>query len=283
MKKEKRKTFLQRRERFQTREYKSSLRQILSYLWEYRTLFIILVIFGIIQSLLFLMLPLLLGPIMDILVDPSRPITEALNIFWIILGIQVIVAVLFGIRIYINRWIGSNIIYNLRNDLFATIQIMSFGWLDENKTGELISRTTSDVNNLKEFMGGNLQFFFRQSATFIFSFVVLFIINWELAIYVVIVSPALFYVLLVFRKKFRPVYKKSRESYAEVTHKIQENVQGINVVKAFAREDHEIQEFSKENEEFFEDSIGIIKLQATFDPIIYLIDNIAFLIVILLG
>ncbi|MBY9009599.1 MAG: hypothetical protein KGD74_07030 [Candidatus Lokiarchaeota archaeon] len=55
-----------------------------------------------------------------------------------------------GVRIYLNRWIGARVIYNLRNDLFSTIQLMSWSWFDKNKTGELISRTTSDENLLKE-------------------------------------------------------------------------------------------------------------------------------------
>lgn len=275
--------FQERRKKFLSKNYKTSLRQVLSYLWEYRTKFIILVIFGIVQSILFLTVPLFLSPIMDILVNPQVDILNALPLFLLLLSIQGIVGVMFGIRIYLNRKIGASVIYHLRNDLFSTIQIMSFGWLDKNKTGELISRTTSDVNNLKEFMGGNLQFFFRQFTTFVFSFVILFVINADLAIYVVIISPALFYVLLVFRKKMRPVYRKSRETYADLTHNIQENVQGISVVKSFAREDHEIDKFTKNNDAYYEDSMKIIKLQATFDPIVYLIDNIAFLIVILLG
>ena len=275
--------FFRRRKRFLTKEYKTSLRQILSYLWEFRPLFIIIVIFGIIQSILFLTLPLLLSPIMDILVDPSKPIFDVLPIFFIILIIQGITAVIFGFRIYTNRHIGSKIIYNLRNDLFSTIQIMSWTWLDENKTGELLSRTTSDVNNLKEFLGNNLQFFIRQMATLIFSFIVLFMINVELAIYVVITSPALFYILLIFRKKMRPVFRKSRETYADLTNTIQEDVMGITVVKSFARENHEIDRFTKKNKDYYEDSMDIIKLQATFDPIVYLIDNIAFLFVLLVG
>ncbi|MHA1294662.1 MAG: ABC transporter ATP-binding protein, partial [Promethearchaeota archaeon] len=234
-------------------------------------------------SILFLTIPLFLGPAMDILVDPSVPISNVFPLFFFMLIIQAIVAVLFGIRIYINRWIGSNVIYNLRNDLFLTIQMMSWSWLDENKTGELLSRSTSDVNMLKEYLGGNLQFFVRQFATFSLSFVILFIINWELALYVVIISPLLFYVLLVFRKKMRPVYRKSRETYADLTHKIQENVQGITVVKSFGQEEYEIEKFKIENDKYFNDSMDIIKLQTTFDPIVYLIDNLAFLIVILLG
>jgi ABC-type multidrug transport system fused ATPase/permease subunit len=136
---------------------------------------------------------------------------------------------------------------------------------------------------LKEFLGNNLQFFVRQLATFLLSFVVLFIINVELAFYVVITAPALFYILIVFRKKMRPVFKKSRETYADLTHVIQENVMGITVVKSFARENHEIKKFTKENDQYYDDSIGIIKLQASFDPIIRLIDNIAFLAVLLVG
>jgi len=275
--------FLERRERFLNTNFKSSLRQILTYLWDYKKPFSFVLIFGIIQSILFLTFPLFLGPIMDILTNPSEQITNVLFFFVIILTIQVIVGIIFGIRIYVNRVIGANVINNLRNDLFSTIQMMSFGWLDDNKTGDLISRTTSDVNNLKEFLGNNLQFFVRQLTTFIFSFFFLFIINIQLASFVLITSPALFFVLLRFRKKMRPVYKKSRETYADLTNKIQENIQGIRVVKSFAREDYEIKEFTKINDKYYCDSMDIIKLQATFDPIIYLIDNIAFLIVLLLG
>ncbi|MFX1555790.1 MAG: ABC transporter ATP-binding protein [Promethearchaeota archaeon] len=283
MGKEKKKDFLERRENFLRQKYKTSLRQILSYLWDYKKTFILIQILGIVQSFLFMTFPLLLGPAMDVLVNPSLPLSNILPIFFTIVFIQAVVGILFGLRIYINRLIGAKVIYNLRNDLFKTIQLMSFKWLDENKTGELISRTTSDVNLLKEFLGSNLGMFIRQSITFLFSFIILFYINSKLAIFVILISPALFYVLLRFRNKLRPVFKKSRETYADLTHNIQENVQGITVVKSFGRESHEIKNFSKQNDEYYKDSMGIIKLQATFDPIIYLIDNIAFLIVLLLG
>ncbi|MBY9007070.1 MAG: ABC transporter ATP-binding protein [Candidatus Lokiarchaeota archaeon] len=275
--------FSKRRKIFLSLKSNSSLKTILSYLWDYKWLFSFVVIMGLIQSVLFLVSPMLLGPILDILVDPSSLIENVYPIFILIIGLQAIVALLFGIRVYINRWIGANVIYKLRNDLFLTIQIMSFSWLDLNKTGELLSRTTSDVNLLKEFLGNNLQLFIRQLFTFILSFAILFLINFELAIYVVLVSPALFYVLFMFRKKMRPIFKKSRETYAELTHKIQENVQGIKIVKAFTREDHEIKEFAKSNKKYYEDSMKIIRLQVIFDPLIYLIDSFAFLIVLLLG
>jgi len=279
----KRINFLERRERFLNQEYKTPVKQVLSYLWEYRKIFAIILIFGFFQSILFLTFPLFLGPALDILVNPSIPIEKVFPILFSVIFIQGFVGMLYGIRIYINRWIGARVIYNLRNDLFSTIQKMSWSWLDKNKTGELISRTTSDVNLLKEFLGNNLQYFVGECVTFSFSFVILFIINKELAFFVLIISPALFYVLLVFRKKIRPVFKKSRKAYAELTDVIQENVQGITVVKSFGREAHEIKKFTKKNDSYFNDSMGIIKLQTTFDPIIYLIDNIAFLIVLLFG
>jgi ABC-type multidrug transport system fused ATPase/permease subunit len=283
MKKDARVNFFRRRERFLTQNYKSSLQLILSYLWEYKYHFIFIVILGIIQSVLFLSLPLFLGPTLDILVNPANLIEQVFPLFLLMIIIQVIVGIVFGIRIWANRWVGANIIYKLRNDLFSTIQVMSFSWLDDHKTGDLLSRTTSDVNLLKEFLGNNLQLFVRQAFTFSLSFLILFLINIELAFYVVFISPALFFVLFKFRQKMRPVFKKSRETYADLTHNIQENVQGIKVVKSFGRENYEIEGFTKINDEYYEDSMKIIKLQATFDPIIYLIDNIAFLIVILVG
>jgi len=275
--------FLSRRNKFIYQKYKSSLRQILTYLWEFKKVFIGTLILGLFQSILYLTFPLFLGPAMDILVNPSIPIENIFPIFLIIIVIQLFVGIINGIRIYTNRKIGARVIYNLRNDLFSTIQLMSWAWLDENKTGELLSRTTSDVNLLKEFLGNSFQMFIRQLFTFSFSFVILFLINVELAFFVLFISPALLYVLLVFRRKLRPVFKKSRENYADLTHIIQENVQGITVVKSFGRESFEVEKFSQFNEKYYSDSMNIIKLQITFDPIIYLIDNIAFLIVLLVG
>ncbi|NVM16772.1 MAG: ABC transporter ATP-binding protein [Candidatus Lokiarchaeota archaeon] len=283
MGKNKRADFLERRKKFLDKEYETPVKQILSYLWEYRKLFSGILIIGMLQSILFLTFPLFLGPVVDVLVTPSIPIVNIFPIIITVILIQGIAGVLLGVRIYLNRWIGARVIYNLRNDLFSTIQIMSWSWLDKNKTGELISRTTSDVNLLKEFLGNSLQYFIGECVSFSFSFVVLFIINTELALFVLIISPALFYTLLVFRKKLRPVFKKSRKAYADLTHAVQENVQGITVVKSFGREIHEIKKFTKTNDSYYTDSMGIIKLKATFDPIIHLIDNIAFLIVLLFG
>jgi ABC-type multidrug transport system fused ATPase/permease subunit len=283
MVREYRHTFLERRNRFLKTKYKSNLRQILSYQWEYKKLFFIVLFLGFVQSILFFSFPLFLAPALDILVNPSKSIEMAVPIFVIIFSIQGFVGLLFGIRIYVNRWMGANIIYNLRNDLFSTLQIMSFSWYDDSKTGELLSRTTSDVNLLKEFLGSNFQLFIRQIFSLALSFFILFFINTELALYVLSISPGLFLVLLIFRRKMRPAFRKSRETYADLTHQIQENVQGITVVKSYGRENYEINKFSQINNQYLDDSMKIIKLQAIFDPIIYLIDNIAFLIVLLLG
>ncbi len=283
MENELKEAFLRRRQDFLSNRYKTPLKQILSYLFEFKKLFTTILILGILQSALFLTTPLLLGLALDILVNPSIPLGNVIPIFLLMIIIQVIDAIIFGARVYANRWIGARIIYNLRNDVYSTIQMMGFSWLDKNKSGELVARSTTDVNNLKEFLGNNLQFAIRSLATVCFSFVILFVINVQLAFFVLLSAPLLFYVLLMFRKRMRPVFKKSRKSYADLTHTIQEDVQGITVIKSFAGEKNEIGHFNKKNNIYYDDSIGIIKLQTTFDPIIYLIDNLAFLVVILLG
>ncbi len=275
--------FFQARERFLKKQYKSPVRLILSYLGEYRILFILSIFLGLIQSALFLTFPLFLGVILDVLVDPTELIAKTFPFFLLLIIIMLVVAILFGIREYMNQWIGANIIYRLRNDVFSTIQLMSFDWLSKHKTGDLLSRATSDVNLLQNFLSNDLQNFIRQAFTFFFSFFILFIINSELAIYIILISPALFYILYQFRKRMWPIFKKSRETYADLTHQIQENVQGIKVIKSFRNESYEINKFSNVNSEYYDDSMEIIKIQASFDPIIRLIDNIAFLLVILIG
>ena len=94
--------FQERREKFLSINYKTPLKQILSYLWEYKKLFTIILTLGIVQSILFLTFPLFLGPALDVLVNPNIPIGNIFPVFIAVLIIQSIVGILFGLRIYAN-------------------------------------------------------------------------------------------------------------------------------------------------------------------------------------
>jgi ATP-binding cassette subfamily B protein len=263
--------------------YKTSFRQILDYMWvPYRGLFLITVFLSIIQALLFLMLPLMLQQGINHLLE-TRDLMVVVRDFLIIVVILGCMAVLMYIRIYMNNWIGTNIIKDLRDDMFRRLQAASFGFLDVNPTGDLISRNTSDINLLKQLLSSQLAFFIRQCLTLFLSIILMFYINAFVAFYATLTIPIIFIIMIIYRRKIYPIFAASRGTYGDLTSVVQENITGMRVVRAFAQEDREISFFKKQNDKYYDQHQELIFYQSSFDPLVRLFANISILIVIALG
>ena len=192
-------------------------------------------------------------------------------------------AVLMYVRIYMNNWIGTNIIKDLRDDMFRRLQAASFGFLDENPTGDLISRNTSDINLLKQLLSSQLAFFIRQCLTLFLSIVLMFYINSYVAFYATLTIPVIFIIMLIYRRKIYPIFAASRETYGDLTSVVQENITGMRVVRAFAQEEREISMFKRQNDKYYDQHQELILFQSSFDPLVRLFANVSILVVIALG
>ncbi len=228
-------------------EYKTTFRQVLGYLWvPYRGLFLYTVVLSFVQALLFLGLPLMLQRAINILLT-----TQDLDLVYenIVLTVVLMIALAFVmyIRIYGNHWIGLNIIKDLRDAAYKKFQKASFEFYDKHNTGDLISRTTSDINLLRTLLSAELAMFIRQSLMIVFAIGGMFYINSTVATYAIIPMPIAFVIMIYFRRKIRPTFRKSRDKYGELTSQVQENITGMRVVRAFAQEDEEIKDFTNLN------------------------------------
>jgi ATP-binding cassette subfamily B protein len=156
---------------------------------------------------------------------------------------------------FMSSWMANftaeNTTRRLRDYLFDHIQRLSYSYHSESKTGDLLERATSDVDTLRRFFAEQAISVGRIVMIFIISFVAIARINLRLALVSVIIIPIVLVISIIFFKRLSKAYEAYQEQGAVLTTDLQENLSGVRVVKAFARQDYEIEKFDKENAEKF--------------------------------
>ncbi|MFZ2360685.1 MAG: ABC transporter ATP-binding protein [Anaerolineae bacterium] len=137
--------------------------------------------------------------------------------------------------------------YRLRNYLFDQIQRLPFAYHDRTATGELIQRSTSDVDHIRRFLADQATAVGRVAMLFIVNFIAILLLNWQLALFSVIVVPLVLLISLWFFRRISKAYEAYQEQEATLSTTLQENLTGVRVVRAFARQDYEREKFEKDN------------------------------------
>ena len=156
---------------------------------------------------------------------------------------------------------------NLRKDLFYAVQDFSFKDVDKFSTSSLVTRLTTDVTNVQQAYQMCLRIVIRVPLMFIFSVVMSMTINWQLALVYVVIVPFLLTALLTIIKKVMPFFRRIFKKYDALNGSVQENVNGIRVVKSFVREDYEKEKFNKAAGEVKDDFTKAEKMIALNSPI----------------
>ncbi len=165
------------------------------------------------------------------------------------------------------EWIGQRTIYDLRNSIYQHLQNLSFSFYDKAQTGQLMSRATADVEQLRRFISFGTMRLVSSFFTFVFVLVTCLSMNWQLTILSLSTMPFLAWSVAMFSKHVRPRYRKIQQQMAELTTVLQENVTGVRVVRAFAQEEREIEKFRKKNWEYLEQNIITVRLWAFYFPL----------------
>lgn len=156
---------------------------------------------------------------------------------------------------FMSSWMANftaeNTTRRLRDYLFDHIQRLSYSYHSESKTGDLLERATSDVDTLRRFFAEQAIGVGRIVMIFIISFIAIARINMRLALVSIIIIPIVLVISIIFFKRLSKAYEAYQEQGAVLTTDLQENLSGVRVVKAFARQDYEIEKFDKENTEKF--------------------------------
>jgi len=170
-----------------------------------------------------------------------------------------------------------------RDAIFTKIQSYSFGNLDEFTTGQLLTRLTSDLNQVRLIITMSIRMFTRMPLTFILSIGLMWITNPQLSMVMVVLLPITITLVYVFIRVSQPLFRQVQEKIDYLNQVLQENLTGIRVVKAFARREHENNRFKKANDELYGSSVKINRNLSLFMPFITLLLNLGTVAVVYFG
>lgn len=190
-------------------------------------------------------------------------------------GLMVIKGFSSFLHQYLGDLFGINAVYDLRDALYKKLQVLSFKYYDNAKTGDLMSRLTADVEGFRFFLSFGVAELIRIVLLVIFSFGVMFYYSIPLALVTMAAIPFLVIVVFRFEKLVHPAFQGIRKSIGRMNTRVQENITGMHTVKSLSREGFEIDRFSDSNDNYRQNYIDTSLIWARFFPLMELIGNIA--------
>lgn len=178
---------------------------------------------------------------------------------------------------------SQDCLYDLRNDMYTHLQHLPFSFYDNNRIGELMSRMTGDLEGIRVFLANGIPILLENAIYFVGTTVILLVMNVKLAILTLMVTPLIAYSAYKFNRTIRPMFSEIREQQARLNTAAQENITGVRVVKAFGREDFEIEKFEKENMQNRIKNIRSSRVWGKYFPIMDFLSGICLIILIWAG
>lgn len=257
----------------------------MAYLGHYRRTTIIAYVSLMIASLAQLAVPRLVGNITDSIRDgvippaaggigPSRAEDAIIAAGIAIIAFAVARGVFSFAQSYMAEMLSQNIAFDFRNELFAKIQHLSFSYHDSNQTGQLMIRATDDVERVRLFAGQGLLMTMQAVVLLVGTLIILVTTNWRLTLVILPILPLAVLMFGIFGALSAPLFGELQKRLSNLNTILQENLAGIRIVKAFAREGYEQGRFEESADFHLQQHLRISAIFAALFPMIFLISNI---------
>lgn len=249
-----------------------TFKRLKQYYWPYKKYFLLSLLFLIFVTAITVVYPIILQLTIDEVVLKDRySLIPAISIVFVIMMF------VKGISIYYHQYLGDlfgiTVVYDLRDALYKKLQVLSFKYFDNAKTGDLMSRLTQDVEGFRFFLSIGFAELFRIILLILFSLSVMFYYSVPLAIVTMAAMPFLVFVVLRFDRRVSPAFRKIRRSLGRLNTRVQENIGGMHTVKSLSREDFEIDRFSSSNDHYRKNYIDTSSIWARFFPLMEFIGD----------
>lgn len=274
------------------------LKQFTKWMKGYKSIYLISIILIIVLQYFRTFSPLFIAHLIDhtlsngethlprFLVDFMSDLTvkeEILYLALIYVGYTLIRVILMVTRRIVNAYFTEGIAYNMRNQLYSKLQNLSFDYHSHAETGDLIQRCTTDVETYRAFVGEQLIEIFRLVFLVGMTIYQMMRLHVEMAFYSIIVTPVIFFAAFIYFIKVKKVFTKVEEAEATMTTTLQESITGIRVVKAFAKEQYEIDKFDEHSKEYMKEDYKLLKYMAVFWSATDFINFVQYAVTITIG
>ena len=250
-----------------------TLRRLFLYTWRYRKLASLAYGALLGSALLSLVIPRLIGSVVD-----EAIAKEQVQTLFVIAGLILAATLIKGIftfsQVFVGEYLSQRVCFDLRNRIFNQYQRLSFAYHDRSQTGQLMSRATSDVEQIRFFVSQGL----INGALMLFTFVavlgVLLLTNWQLALLSLATMPVLFVIAVLFARQLRPMFSLVQQETAQLSTVLQEDLSGMRVVRAFAQEEQENAKFLRSSDRLAVATSRTMELFAMRNPLLQFIAGI---------
>jgi ATP-binding cassette subfamily B protein len=254
--------------------------RLLSFLRPYRRGVIVSFVLAAVAMGTGVLIPFLVGRTID---EIRKGETNLWPLAFAILGAGLVRLVFSVARRLIAGRVSLGVEYDLRNRMYKHLQSLELAFFDEQQTGQLMSRSTVDLQAVRFFLGYGLIFILQSLVTIVVAAAVMLALNVELGLLALAPGPLIFWVAFRYGRKNRPASQEVQQRIAELTAEVEENVGGIRLVKAFAREERQLGRVRDRAQRVFEQSMVSTRLRAFYNPFIGFLPNLGLIVVLIVG
>ncbi len=227
-------------------------------------------------------LPLLIRDGMDAL---SRGFS--LRVVFDLCGILVGLSAIKGLFQYWMRVIligmSRDIEFDLRNDLFSHLVDLSPDFHSRTRTGDIMARATNDLNAVRMMLGPGVMYWCETALTFVLSIAVMLFVDWRLTLIVILPAPLVSVAVSYMGRIIHDRFQRIQAMFSDISSRVQENLSGVRVIRAYVQEDAELRQFEILNREFITQNLALARVSAMFMPMLQALIGVTFLIVLWAG
>ncbi len=261
---------------------RSELRRILPYLLKYRRAWIFGLSSLILKDVFGALLPLVIRSAIDALTS-GRPLRIITGFALLLLAVSLAKGLFQYWMRLILVGISRDVEYDIRNDLFRKLVTLSPRFFARSQTGDLMARATNDLNAVRMMLGPGVMYWTETSLTFVLAIAVMAWIDWRLMILAVIPAPLVSLNVVFFGRKIHARFEKIQAMFSEISSRVQENLSGVRMIRAFAQEDAEMRKFEKLNQGYIRENLRLAKIEGVFDPLLEALIGLTFVAVLWAG
>ena len=258
------------------------IRWFLSFLKKYRVRMIVGLILVFITALLVLINPQISGMIVDEVIEGQH--YEKLGILLLIMiGVTLVRSLLRFTFLMCFESSSQGLVYDMREEAYRKLMKEDFNFFNKNRTGDLMSRQTGDMDAVRHMVSHVIYFSFENILVFLMALVMIFSVNVKMALCMLIVLPFTLAVTLSQRRHIKPAFDRVRDCFSSLNAFAQETIAGNRVVKAFAKEDYELEKFDRENDGYRDAQLNAASIWMKYIPMFEILSQCLTIILMSMG
>lgn len=272
------------------KERHSKMKFILDNMKGYRILYVITLIGAVTYNALQLVVPHFTQRILDEFLIGEKAHENLANhkeLLYQLIAAMVILTLIRTTIVYLTcmgtEVVSQSVLYKIRNYLFRKIETQDMNFYGKYRTGDLMTRVTGDLDAIRHMIAWVLRTIVESLSLMIAVAIYFFSMSWQLTLCLFAIAPFIFIIIILFRNKVGPRHRELREKMAQMNTAAQENISGNRVVKAFAREDYEIEKFDKCNQDYSKTNRKTAMTWLTYFPYVESFANLMPIVLLVVG